>query len=44
VNPGSALLEVRNVSKRFGGVVANRDVSLDVHAGRITVLIVPNGS
>jgi branched-chain amino acid transport system ATP-binding protein len=44
VNPGSALLEVRNVSKRFGGVVANRDVSLDVHAGRITGLIGPNGS
>jgi len=31
-----ALLEVRNVSKRFGGIVANRDVSLDVPAGRIT--------
>ncbi len=44
MNPGSALLEVRNVSKRFGGVVANRDVSLDVHAGRITGLIGPNGS
>lgn len=44
MNPGSALLEVRNVSKRFGGVVANRDVSLDVPAGRITGLIGPNGS
>ena len=44
MNPGPALLEVRNVSKRFGGVVANRDVSLDVHAGRITGLIGPNGS
>jgi len=40
----SPLLEVRNVSKRFGGVVANRDVSLDVPAGRITGLIGPNGS
>ena len=39
-----ALLEVRNVSKRFGGIVANRDVSLDVPAGRITGLIGPNGS
>jgi ABC-type branched-subunit amino acid transport system ATPase component len=42
--PGSALLEVRHVSKRFGGVVANRDVSIDVPAGRITGLIGPNGS
>jgi branched-chain amino acid transport system ATP-binding protein len=44
VNPGSALLEVRNVSKPFGGVVSNRDVSLDVHAGRITGLLGPTGS
>ena len=42
--PAGALLEVRHVSKRFGGVVANRDVSLDVPAGRITGLIGPNGS
>ena len=39
-----SLLEVRNVSKYFGGVVANRDVSLDVPAGGITGLIGPNGS
>src|SRR5579864_861522 len=42
--PAGALLEVRHVSKRFGGVVANRDVSLDVPTGRITGLIGPNGS
>ncbi|HZR02841.1 MAG TPA: ABC transporter ATP-binding protein [Burkholderiales bacterium] len=39
-----ALLEVRNVSKCFGGVVANRDISLDVPVGSITGLIGPNGS
>jgi ABC-type branched-subunit amino acid transport system ATPase component len=39
-----ALLEVRNVSKRFGGVVANRNISLDVPEGRIIGLIGPNGS
>jgi ABC-type branched-subunit amino acid transport system ATPase component len=39
-----ALLEVRNVSKRFGGVVANREISLDVPEGRIVGLIGPNGS
>ncbi len=40
----AALIEVRGVSKAFGGVVANRDVSIDVVAGRITGLIGPNGS
>ena len=39
-----ALLEVRNVHKSFGGVVANRDVSLRVEAGSIVGLIGPNGS
>ena len=38
------LLEVRSVSKRFGGVVANRDISIDVPAGSITGMIGPNGS
>lgn len=40
----SGLLEVRNVTKTFGGVVANRDISLSVPAGRIVGLIGPNGS
>jgi ABC-type branched-subunit amino acid transport system ATPase component len=39
-----ALLEVRNVSKRFGGVVANQNISLAVPEGRIIGLIGPNGS
>jgi branched-chain amino acid transport system ATP-binding protein len=43
-DPGAPLLEVRGVWKRFGGLVANHDVSLDVPAGRITGLIGPNGS
>ncbi len=37
-------IEVRGVSKAFGGVQANRDISMDVAAGRITGLIGPNGS
>jgi branched-chain amino acid transport system ATP-binding protein len=39
-----ALLEVRNLSKRFGGVIANHDISLAVPEGRIIGLIGPNGS
>jgi branched-chain amino acid transport system ATP-binding protein len=39
-----AMIEVRNVSKAFGGVQANEDVSMDVVEGGITGLIGPNGS
>jgi len=38
------LIEVRAVSKSFGGVVANHEVSLRVEQGSITGLIGPNGS
>jgi len=40
----SAILEVENVTKTFGGLVANRAISLSVPAGRIVGLIGPNGS
>ncbi len=40
----SNLIEVKGVSKSYGGVVANSDISLEVPAGRITGLIGPNGS
>ena len=39
-----ALLSVQNVTKRFGGIVAVDDVSLDVDAGEIVGLIGPNGA
>ncbi len=39
-----ALLEVRNVTRRFGGIVALDDVSFDVEAGQIVGLIGPNGA
>jgi len=39
-----AVIDVENVSKSFGGVRANRGVSLTVERGRITGLIGPNGS
>ena len=38
------LLEVQNCSKRFGGVIANQDISLEVEQGSIVGLIGPNGS
>ncbi len=40
----SNIIEVAGVSKRFGGVVANHDISLKVQKGAITGLIGPNGS
>jgi branched-chain amino acid transport system ATP-binding protein len=39
-----ALLEIRNLTRRFGGIVAIDDVSLDVEAGQIVGLIGPNGA
>jgi ABC-type branched-subunit amino acid transport system ATPase component len=39
-----AIIEIENVSKSFGGVVANHGVSLSVPRGGITGLIGPNGS
>src|SRR5271157_3855611 len=38
------LLEVDRVSKAFGGVAANIDISFDVHEGEILGLIGPNGA
>ncbi len=40
----STVIEVFNVSKSYGGVVANEDISMSVDQGGITGLIGPNGS
>ena len=39
-----ALVEVKGVSKRFGGLTAVSDVDLTVNAGEIHCLIGPNGA
>lgn len=39
-----ALLEVRGLTRRFGGLFANKDISFDVPAGSIVGLIGPNGA
>ncbi len=41
---GSKLLEVENIRKTFGGLVAVNDVSFSVVAGQIVALIGPNGA
>jgi branched-chain amino acid transport system permease protein len=41
---GDVLLDVRGVSKRFGGLVAVDDADLTVRKGSVTALIGPNGS
>jgi branched-chain amino acid transport system ATP-binding protein len=39
-----ALLQVKNLTKRFGGLKAVNNVSFDVHPGEIVGLIGPNGA
>ncbi|MEM1610189.1 MAG: ABC transporter ATP-binding protein [Sulfolobales archaeon] len=39
-----SLLELRNVSKRFGGLMALRNISLKVDRGELLAIIGPNGS
>jgi len=41
---GSVVLSASDVSRRFGGLLANNKVSLDVRAGEIHALIGPNGA
>ncbi|MDP2795275.1 MAG: branched-chain amino acid ABC transporter ATP-binding protein/permease [Sulfurisoma sp.] len=41
---GTVLLEVRNVVKKFGGLVANDRMNFSVAAGEILALIGPNGA
>ncbi len=38
------VLEIRNVTKTFPGVIANDDISLTLHEGEILALLGENGA
>jgi branched-chain amino acid transport system ATP-binding protein len=44
VNAPAVALEVRNIARNFGGVVALRDVTFSVREGEVMGLIGPNGA
>ncbi|GAB1384920.1 branched-chain amino acid ABC transporter ATP-binding protein/permease [Melaminivora sp.] len=41
---GTVLMDAQSVTKRFGGLVANNSVNLQVKAGEVHALIGPNGA
>lgn len=42
--PAEPVLELKNIHKAFGGIVAIEDFSLDLHAGEIVALVGDNGA
>ncbi|WP_369374677.1 ATP-binding cassette domain-containing protein [Promicromonospora sp. Populi] len=42
--PGTPLVRMRGVGKRYGNIVALHDVDLDVEAGRVTCVLGDNGA
>ena len=41
---GSVLLDLKNITLRFGGVTAIKDISFDIREGEIRAIIGPNGA
>lgn len=41
---GPVMMELRNITLRFGGVVAIKDISFDIRQGEIRAIIGPNGA
>ena len=44
IAPGQAVLSVKGLSKRFGSIVTQDDISLDVHPNVLHSIIGPNGA
>ena len=40
---GGVVMEMKNITLRFGGVVAIKDISFDIREGEIRAIIGPNG-
>ena len=38
------ILEVKNLSKSFGGIIANKNISFEANSGEIIGIIGPNGA
>ena len=41
---GGTLMEMKNITLKFGGVTAINDISFDIHEGEIRAIIGPNGA
>ncbi len=41
---GPVVMELRNITLRFGGVTAIKDISFDIRQGEIRAIIGPNGA
>ncbi|MEM9349538.1 MAG: ABC transporter ATP-binding protein [Pseudomonadota bacterium] len=41
---GGVLMEMKNITLKFGGVTAIKDISFDIHEGEIRAIIGPNGA
>ena len=41
---GPAVMEMKDITLRFGGVIAIQGISFDIHEGEIRAIIGPNGA